>query len=76
MGCIESRKIVYPDKRNWIGQNLNNELIYWYIIIKNIEKYERYAWSVKAFWGVSIQFQSCFLPPWSRPRWRHSLSSS
>lgn len=28
MGCIESRKIVYPDKRNWIGQNLNNELIY------------------------------------------------
>ena len=28
MGCIESRKLVYPDKRNWIGQNLNNELIY------------------------------------------------
>jgi hypothetical protein len=28
MGCIESRKIIYPETRNWIGQNLNNELIY------------------------------------------------
>jgi hypothetical protein len=26
--CIESRKIVYPETRKWIGQNLNNELIY------------------------------------------------
>jgi hypothetical protein len=26
--CIASRQINYPDNRNWIGHNINGELVY------------------------------------------------